>query len=60
MFADFLPAGMLGVATILFVAFLVIARFSVQQSDLKKRSRNYGRVVSRARRPVVMLNARTR
>ena len=60
MFADFLPVGMLGVAAVLCLAVFLGARFSVQQSDLKKRSRNYGRVISRARRPIVMLNAKTR
>jgi hypothetical protein len=33
-------------------------RFFPNARDIRKRSRNYGKVVSRARRPVVMLNAR--
>lgn len=33
-------------------------RFFPNARDIRKRSRNYGKVVSRARRPMVMLNTR--
>jgi hypothetical protein len=41
-----------------FTAFFLRQRLFPNARDIRKRSRNYGRVVSRARRPVVMLNTR--
>ena len=44
----------------IFFAAVTLNRLSPEVRGQKKRRRNYGRVISRARRPVVMLNVNTR
>jgi len=51
-------AGVLVVAFLL--CHLISARFNPEVRVERKRRRNYGRVVAKARRPVVMLNVRSR
>jgi hypothetical protein len=47
-----------GAGLAVFAVSYLYQRFFPNSRDIRKRSRNYGKVVSRARRPMVMLNSR--
>ena len=47
-----------GAGLALFAVTYLYQRFFPNARDIRKRSRNYGKVVSRARRRIVMLNTR--
>jgi hypothetical protein len=47
-----------GAGMAVFALSYLYQRFFPNARDIRKRNRNYGKVVSRARRPVVMLNTR--
>jgi hypothetical protein len=51
-------AGVLVMAFVL--CHVISARFNPDVRAERKRRRNYGRVIAKARRPVVMLSVRTR
>jgi hypothetical protein len=42
------------------LAWLLTGNFVAECRDRRKRRRNYGRVISRAKRPVVMLSVNTK
>jgi hypothetical protein len=42
------------------VTFLMAEFFSTEARERRRRSKNYGRVITRARRPMVRLSARTK
>jgi hypothetical protein len=42
------------------LAWLLTGNFATEWRDRRKRRRNYGRVISRAKRPTVMLSVNTR
>jgi hypothetical protein len=47
-----------GAGLVTFAVTFLLQRLFPKARDIRKRSRNYGKVVSRARRPSVMLNTR--
>jgi uncharacterized membrane protein YecN with MAPEG domain len=49
-----------GLVGVIVLAVVVAHYFSPAAKDRRKRRRNYGRVISRTRRPVVMLNVNTK
>jgi hypothetical protein len=42
------------------LAWLLTSEWAAEFRDRRKRRRNYGRVITRAKRPIVMLSVRTR
>ena len=38
----------------------VLAQFSGESRDRRKRRKNYGRVIARTKRPIIMLSAKTK
>jgi hypothetical protein len=53
--------GLIIVSLVAFMAYPTLRRLIVgpDHRDLQRRRRNYGRVVSRAKRPMVMLSVKT-
>ena len=58
-FADALALWVGGLVVAALLCHLVLHHFSSTARDQRKRRRNYGKVIAKSRRPVVMLNART-
>jgi hypothetical protein len=54
-----LVCGVAGLAIAGLVAHFLFQVLSPKARDQRKRQRNYGKVITRARRPVVMLNVRS-
>ena len=38
----------------------VVSQFSGESRDRRKRRKNYGRVIARTKRPIIMLSAKTK
>ena len=56
---DHLGLWIVGLIIAGFLVHLLVRRTSPESRVMRKRRRNYGKVIARAKRPVVMLNTKT-
>ena len=59
-FADPVVGGIVGLALVGLVAYAVREHFSPEARERRRRRRSYGRITSRAHRPMVKLSVRAR
>ena len=59
-FGDNSAFGFVALLIVVLLGMALASTFSPEARERRRRRRNYGRVVSRARRPMVRLNTKTR